>query len=65
MDGGAVGERLGLLKEVCHSGVGFEVSEAHTIPSVSLSLSVLVDHDVGYQILSIAMPVCLLPCSPP
>jgi hypothetical protein len=58
--GETVWEALGgvaLLEEVCHWGVGFEVSEAHPIPSVSICL-VAVPGDVSKH-------ACLLPCSLP
>lgn len=43
--GGYLGERLGgmvLIEEVCYQGVGFEVLKAHTFPSISISLCLLV-----------------------
>lgn len=60
---------MALLREGCHWEVGFKVSKlAHTSPSVclsscpslspSLSLSLLTDKDVSFQLLSQCQAVC-------
>lgn len=55
---------MDLFDEVCHWVFDSEASEAKSSPGSSLCL-VVMSQDANSQLLTRAMPTCLLPLSPP